>query len=186
MIPEILDFLRHVRVCYAATTYQRILWEMGNFERFLLKKKKNVLSITKEDIEEYLLSMSCAYDTKHHRFLAIRYLYDFLKVTDNPVREIRMRPFKRILLFKEPHRRQIAAALERLERPQTELELRNRLIFELFYGSGIRRAELTRLNIEDVDMAGGTMQVLGKGDKMRIVPVTRAALDILRRYLAVR
>jgi site-specific recombinase XerD len=186
MTAEILDFLRHVRVRYAATTYQRMLWEMGNFERFMLKKKKDVLLITREDIEEYLLEMTCGYDTKHHRLLAIRHLYDFLKVPDNPVMEISMRPFKRTHVFKEPHREQIAASLARLERPRTGLELRNRLIFELFYGSGIRRGELVRLNIEDVDMAGGTMQVLGKADKMRVVPVTRVALDILRCYLAAR
>ena len=186
MEQALLDFLQHVRNRYASTTYGRMLWEMGNFEKFLLKKNLNVYAITKDDLEEYLRSMACSNETKRHRLLALRHLYDFLKVLDNPAAQIRMQSLKRITLFKEPHREQIGETLPRLAHPQTELELRNRLIFELFYGSGIRRAELVRLNIEDVDLVNGVMRVLGKGNRMRMVPITAIAADILRRYCMAR
>jgi integrase/recombinase XerC len=182
----LLDFMRHVRNQYASTTYARTLWEIGSFEKFLQEKKIDVYAVTKENLEEYLRSMTCSDDTRRHHLLALHHLYDFLKVPDNPAAQIRMRPLNRITLFKEPHREQIGETLARLAHPQTELELRNRLIFELFYGSGIRRAELVRLNIDDVDLLSGTMRVLGKGNKMRIVPITAIAADILRRYCAAR
>ncbi|MBN2037325.1 MAG: hypothetical protein JW768_11330 [Chitinispirillaceae bacterium] len=73
-----------------------------------------------------------------HRLRALRNQCDFLNVQENPAAQIRMRPFKRIALFKEPHREQIADPLAPLNHPQAELELRNRLFFKLlYYGSGI-------------------------------------------------
>ncbi len=185
MESAILDFLRHVRNQYAPTTYDRTAWEMKSFGNYLLKKRRDLHETTKADIEEYLLSMTCSYDTKHRRLLTIRTLFNFLRI-ENPAAGVVMRPFKRIRIFKEPRRKQINDAIERLDLPESVLELRNRLIFEMLYGSGIRRAELTRLNIEDVNLESNIIQVLGKGNKMRLVPITAIAADILRRYLEAR
>ena len=181
----ILDFLRQVRKRYAPATYDRTAWEMKSFWNYLLKKRRALHETTKADIEEYLLAMTCSYDTKHRRLLTVQALFKFLRI-ENPTAGIVMRPFKRIRIFKEPRREQINNAIERLDLPESVLELRNRLIFEILYGSGIRRAELTRLNIEDVNLENNTVYVLGKGNKTRIVPITAIAADILRRYLATR
>jgi len=62
--------------------------------------------------------------------------------------------------------------------------LRDRAILELLYSSGLRVSELAGLNLEDVDLPGGTVRVRGKGRRERIVPVgSRAALAVSR-YLA--
>ena len=66
------------------------------------------------------------------------------------------------------------------------LTLRDRAILELFYSSGLRLAELVGLNLGDVDAADRTVRVLGKGSKMRVVPVGRQALAALNDWLAVR
>lgn len=60
---------------------------------------------------------------------------------------------------------------------------RDRAIIELFYSSGIRREELCRLSIADVDFVGGTIRVFGKRNKERIVPVGSAALEALKAHL---
>jgi site-specific recombinase XerD len=185
MDPTILDYLRLVRKRYAATTYDRTAWEMKAFCRYLEKKNKCLHETTKTDVEDYLLSMTCGYDTKHRRLLTLRALFTFLRI-ENPAAGITMRPFKRIRIFKEPHRKQIYDAIGRLDKAESALELRNRLIFEMLYGSGIRRTELTRLNIEDVNIESNIMQVLGKGNKMRVVPITAIAADVLQRYLILR
>lgn len=57
---------------------------------------------------------------------------------------------------------------------------------ELAYGSGLRRGELERLNIEDIDLENGTAQVRGKGGKMRIVPLTAITIEFIRRVIADR
>ena len=72
-----------------------------------------------------------------------------------------------------------AAAL--MESPsEGTLGVRDRAMLELFYSSGLRLSELTGLRWLDVDLDGGEVRVLGKGNKTRIVPVGRFAVEALR------
>ena len=59
---------------------------------------------------------------------------------------------------------------------------RDRAILELLYSSGLRLAELVALNCGDVDMLDATVHVTGKGNRDRIVPVGRHALEALHRW----
>jgi integrase/recombinase XerC len=59
---------------------------------------------------------------------------------------------------------------------------RDEAIFELFYSSGLRLAELVRLEVGDVDPISETVRILGKGAKERICPVGRPALEAISRY----
>lgn len=64
------------------------------------------------------------------------------------------------------------------------LGLRDRAILEVFYATGVRRAELARLRLYDLDIDRRALRVnQGKGKKDRVVPVTQRALVWLRRYL---
>jgi integrase/recombinase XerC len=66
------------------------------------------------------------------------------------------------------------------------LTIRDRAMLELFYSSGLRLAELTQLKRVDVDFQDGTVRVMGKGGKARIVPVGRQALEALQIWLEQR
>lgn len=66
------------------------------------------------------------------------------------------------------------------------LTLRDSAMFELFYSSGLRLAELTQLKSADISFAEGTVKVLGKGGKARIVPVGAHALQALKAWLEQR
>jgi integrase/recombinase XerC len=68
----------------------------------------------------------------------------------------------------------------------TPLELRDRAMFELFYSSGLRLSELVGLDLSRMRFADGTVEVLGKGSKTRIVPVGSAALAAIRAWLPER
>jgi len=72
-----------------------------------------------------------------------------------------------------------------LETPDTSDSLgrRDRAILELFYASGLRLSELVGLDLEDVNLSGRLVRVLGKGSKERIVPFNAATAAALRRYL---
>ena len=63
---------------------------------------------------------------------------------------------------------------------------RDRAILELLYSSGLRLAELTDLDVDDVDTGEATVRVTGKGNKDRIVPVGSKALDALAKWQASR
>jgi integrase/recombinase XerD len=79
------------------------------------------------------------------------------------------------------------AEVERLlaaPKVRTKLGLRDRAILELFYASGLRVTELATLPLAAVNAEAGFLRVIGKGNKERIVPIGRQALDWLARYLA--
>lgn len=62
--------------------------------------------------------------------------------------------------------------------------LRDQAILELMYATGIRATEVTRLDVGYLSFAEGTLRVLGKGDKERMVPVGGAAQKSVARYLS--
>ena len=75
----------------------------------------------------------------------------------------------------------------RVDRPNApHLATRDRAIVELLYGSGLRRAELAGLDLDDVDLGEKVAMVTGKGNKRRMVPLTQASADAMRSYLTVR
>ncbi|WP_289023225.1 tyrosine-type recombinase/integrase [uncultured Salegentibacter sp.] len=64
--------------------------------------------------------------------------------------------------------------------------LRDRLIVELFYTTGMRRIELIEIKLQDLDLAGKQLKILGKRQKERIVPLLPDVIANLERYLDVR
>jgi integrase/recombinase XerD len=70
------------------------------------------------------------------------------------------------------------------DHPQADaIALRDRAIVEMLYAGGVRVSELTGLRVEDLSLAEGRMLVRGKGDKERIVPLGRMAVEALEAYL---
>ena len=63
---------------------------------------------------------------------------------------------------------------------------RDKLIIELFYTTGIRRSELINLKINDVDIAGRSIKVLGKRNKERIIPLLAPTIDLFLSYFLYR
>lgn len=84
--------------------------------------------------------------------------------------------------------------MEQLHRPGFIEESENdefdgmtvRLVIELLYATGMRLAELISLKIEDVNLAAGTLKVLGKRNKERIIPFPKEAGDLIRNYITAR
>jgi integrase/recombinase XerC len=66
------------------------------------------------------------------------------------------------------------------------LACRDLAMMELLYSSGLRLSELTRLDLDDLDLVDGTVRVIGKGAKTRVVPVGAQARDALARWIAIR
>jgi site-specific recombinase XerD len=61
--------------------------------------------------------------------------------------------------------------------------LRDKALMELFYSSGIRREEMARLAMQDVDIKNGFVRVKGKGNRERIVPIGQTACEAIGKYL---
>ncbi len=66
----------------------------------------------------------------------------------------------------------------------TPLGMRDRTMLEVLYAAGLRVSELISLKTFEVDVGAGVVRVLGKGSKVRMVPLGEEAVDWVRRYLA--
>lgn len=81
---------------------------------------------------------------------------------------------------------EIANVLEN-EFQGTDFEsIRNLLIVELFYSTGIRRTELINIKLQDINNSTSTLKVLGKRNKERIIPLLSSVVSTIKTYLEVR
>ncbi|MBC6990946.1 tyrosine-type recombinase/integrase [Hymenobacter sp. BT491] len=74
--------------------------------------------------------------------------------------------------------------LNSFEFPDTFAGVRDQLILELLYGTGIRLSELIGIQHDDISLAGRSVRVTGKGNKQRVVPLNPNLLIVLERYIA--
>jgi integrase/recombinase XerD len=69
-------------------------------------------------------------------------------------------------------------------KPSEPTTVRDFVMFELLYSSGLRVSELVSLKLEDINFEAGFLRVLGKGSKERIVPVNMRAIERIKSYMA--
>ncbi|MBQ0786232.1 MAG: tyrosine-type recombinase/integrase [Oceanihabitans sp.] len=81
---------------------------------------------------------------------------------------------------------EIAIVLDELNFQDDYQGLRDKLIIELFYSTGIRRIELVQLQLKDVDVSNKTLKVLGKRNKERFVPLLQSVIQTIIKYQEVR
>ena len=82
--------------------------------------------------------------------------------------------------------KEIEDVLEILKGEDSFIGLRNKLIVELFYSTGMRRGELVNLKLNDISDSQKTIKVLGKRNKERIIPLLPSALNTIASYIDYR
>jgi integrase/recombinase XerC len=195
------QFLEHLR-------YERNLSEhtlrnyQSDLEQFLdylapadprtgKRKEPALSSIDHLTIREWLATLHSAQKQKTsiaRKLAALRTFFQFL------VREglLELNPAKLVatprLEKRLPKHLSIEEAVKFVETPDLETELgrRDRAMLELMYATGVRVAELTKLNLGHIDFKNRLIRVMGKRRKERIVPFGEPALAALRAYLEVR
>jgi len=142
-------------------------------------------------IREWLATLHAAQKKKTsiaRKLAALRTFFQFL------VREgmIELNPAKLVstprLEKKLPVHLSIEEVIKFIEAPDvaTNLGRRDRAMLEMMYATGVRVAELTKLNLGHIDFKNRLIRVTGKRRKERIVPFGEPALDALKNYLEVR
>jgi site-specific recombinase XerD len=188
MEKDINAFLQYCRNRYSMSTMIQLKQQMGIFFRYLEKQNKNYYSMSKEDVEDCLLIVTQSRQIRRKMLATICAFYEFVNsrypdnAVTNPCCDLHMRREKAKGLPVVPSVTQVTAALSGAS-PKSLWDVRNRAMLELAYGSGLRRSEIVRLNIADVDLAAMIGRVTGKGGKVRIVPLTHAACEAMRQYL---
>ena len=125
----------------------------------------------------------------NRKISALNTYYKFLlkikKNTTNPLAKHKaLRANKKIQVpFSED---EIATVLNNLHFENDFKGIRNKLIIELFYSTGIRRIELVELKLTSINTDNKTLKVLGKGNKERIIPLLQSVVQTINKYLKAR
>ncbi|HEX9467787.1 MAG TPA: tyrosine-type recombinase/integrase [Acidimicrobiia bacterium] len=126
----------------------------------------------------------------------LRYLHRHHVIADDPGRGLRAPKggsrLPRVIRADEArdllHEAQVAAVAGESDEPSDAVSaavaLRDLAVLEVLYGAGLRVAECCNLSLGDCDLARGLVTVLGKGAKVRRVPLGEPAVDALRAWLA--
>lgn len=173
------------------TTYGR---DLRALVRFFAKRpdKRDAAKLEARDLRAFLASRAAKAEpaTVIRKIAALRSFYRFLLrrggLVTNPASELSAPKLRRKL----PHFVDVESAAEAVEMPSRvgsrALNLRDRALLEVLYGSGVRVSELCGLDLGSIDLREATARVRGKGDKERIVPLGSKAVAALDEYLGAR
>lgn len=136
---------------------------------FLISEKKRELTATSIKLEAVALRI-------FFRFLTAR-----ARVPADPAEKL---PLPRLpQTLPQPLSQPDMAKLVASPAGDSPLEIRDRALLELLYACGLRIAEACSVRLENLDEEGGVIRVTGKGNKTRLIPVGRKALEALKFYL---
>jgi len=156
----------------------------------------DVREITAEHIESYRAYLSKRKSRRSGKVISDRYRYRLLGIAagfllyleksghilSDPAKGLKRtapkRAFPKTILTKDEIRELLAAPNIR-----KGSELKDRAIMEMLYGSGLRGCEIRGLKLNDLDMENNYAFITGKGNKDRIVPMTKAAVRYVKLYL---
>ena len=174
------------------TAYRHDLQEFRNFCDEL--EIKAISSVTIKVIKRYVGHMNGRDLDKSsiaRKMTTLRMFFDFLLdrelIDYNFVKDIKNPKFRRKLpeIISEKEFEKAASVSQSLEQNQFKILL-HEAILELLYGCSLRVSEVCSVKTGDIDFLKGSIRVLGKGSKVRIVPVGRVSLDCLKKYYDIR
>jgi len=198
------------RIDLLVTEYKRFLKARGQ-SQYTLKNVKHAMKkftcfltdtgieriedINREVIEDYQQAL-CYNICKSGHPLAIRTQAQLVCVVKGFTKFLKERhcfvvdPGKDVLLPKKPKRlpriiltRKEVQAIILTPNIFTNSGYRDRVILELLYDTAIRRAELSAIRIEHMDPEGGYIHIHGKGNKQRVVPVSKRVCELTNNYI---
>lgn len=148
---------------------------------FEFRVQKPTVRINTADIRQYLAAIEGVMTSTQAKKLSVLKSF-FSWMVDE---EILLRnPAARIKQMKQPKRLPKALTATELEMLREACEsFRERALVEVMYSTGCRLSEVSNMRRKDVDWSNGSMRVIGKGDKERIVYLNPKAIFHLKRYL---
>jgi tyrosine recombinase XerC len=169
---------------FSSHTLRAYMRDVFDFVKFLQKKHVNFSQTTKHEVRSFLEKLSSKKLSKAtvvRKLASIRTFYKFLMINNiiknNPTENMSgpKKSKKLPLFFTEIEMKTL------LNIPN--VKLRDRVMIELLYSCGLRIGELMNLNLENINFTSETVNVIGKGNKERIVPVGILCLLAVKNYI---
>src|SRR5581483_6052881 len=194
VVSSFIDYLK-VEKGLAPLTISAYTSDIGQFAEFLEPRKRLLTTAKRGDVRDFIQELfSNQVDGRSvgRKLSALRHLYRHLlldkKINHDPTLNIDS-PKQWKVLPKSLARDEIENTLSspraaREGKIDAALACRNRAMLEMLYAGGLRVSEIVGCRLEDLKLDMGYVLVRGKGDKERIVPLGRPALDALTEYLS--
>ncbi len=186
LLDEFLRFLYYQKG-YAENTIDAYRRDLERFMLYLGERDLDLFRIAKDDIMDYLvylrlLKLSPSTTSRH--LASIKVFFRYLTYTQKTKKDVA----SGVKFPKLPERLPEVLSKEDMEQllsfsPKDRIEIRDKAILELFYGSGLRVSELIGLRLSDLNLSEMFVHAFGKGKKERLIPFGKMAKYALERYL---
>lgn len=179
---------------YSSHTVNAYLNDVLSFQTFntINFDEENILNLGYGQIRSWIVSLvnsGLSNVTVNRKIASLKAFYKFLLKS----KQIEVSPLLKHKALKIPKtlqipfsEKEVVEVLSTIENPIGFEEVRNKLIIDLFYTTGMRRAELIHLNISNVNVENSTIKVLGKRNKERILPVLPIIKSQFSQYIIER
>ena len=189
IINEYLDYLKYNKN-YSDKTIKNYELDLLDYFKFLESECLNYKEVEYEDLR-YLFShyekLNLSNKSIRRHISSIKGFYKYLClegiVNNNPFFYVSL-PKKETKLPRYLTYDELLEIFNNLE-IKTNYDLRDRLILELMYATGIRVSELVNIKISDIDFSNQSIRILGKGSKERIVYYNDVVKNLLNKYLKI-
>ena len=179
---------------YSKHTVNAYITDLNSFHDFIKEEfeQENLVEVNYSLIRSWIILLSennAENVTINRKISSLKAFYKFLLKT----KQIEVSPLLKHKALKTPKKIQIPFSEKELDLAINEIKypegfdgIRDKLIIDLFYTTGIRRAELINLKVSSVDIQNATIKVLGKRNKERIIPLLPVIVDEIKGYLEQR
>ena len=168
--------------------------DLISFTDFLVTQynQENLLEVHYPQIRSWIVTLvadKISNRTINRKVSSLKSFYKFLQKT----KQIAANPLSKHKALKIEKRVQVPFSFKEIDAVLKEvaidndfISVRNKLIVELLYSTGIRRAELIHLKERDVSLTDKTIKVLGKRNKERFIPLLNSVIQTLKDYLELK
>ena len=179
---------------YSPLTINAYQKDLESFQKFNKEEfnEDNINAANYSQIRNWIISLvetGIANRSINRKISSLNTYFKFLLKVDN----IKVNPLAKHKALKTSKKVQIpfseneiSSVLDDFNFDDSFEGIRDKLIIELFYSTGIRRIELVQLKLVDIDLSNHTLKVLGKRNKERILPLINTVIDTIKKYLIKR
>ena len=191
-IDSFLDYLRFEKK-YADLTIVPYATDLQQFDMFLFEtyQTKDMSEVNYPMIRQWIvgfIEMGLTHKTINRKLSTLKTFFKFLL----KIQAIEVTPMAQHKSLKLPKRQQEVFSILELEKVSNYFEdvtfegLRDHLIIELLYATGMRRQELIDLHLSSIDLKQKQLKVHGKRNKERLIPLLDSVSNLVERYLLER